>query len=349
MKKKILDNIYKKLTEAYKIQFIPLDDFEQKLADMHDDLRESLCIHIQDYTALLYSENHEESSQVVKVLKDDYILERFKSEFPYKRYTIENLDELRNGEKFIHFSEEYFQNLIKGWLEPELTVPFTEFLKKRLEDKMPQLKSFNEDSELDFENILWRYIHRTLGIHFNSIKSEYFLGVSQLELLKYIDKVLESFRLEYIKNEHLLLLSLADKYLNDVEFSGFETFIINVGTRNSNEERSGWITNKFNVVNNSQDYNFMSSSKDEKPIGGHFIHIFILHPKHLEKISVTIKEVEQTKYIIAKEIEKLSIKNECEVLISKHHGNETIIFDSRKEALNFQNKILEIKEGKRAK
>jgi hypothetical protein len=52
----------------------------------------------------------------------------------------------------------------------------------------------------------------------------------------------------------------------------------------------------------------MSSSKDEKPIGGHFIHIFILHPKHLEKISVTIKEVEQTKYIIAKEIEKLSIK-----------------------------------------
>jgi hypothetical protein len=193
MKKKILDNIYKKLTEAYKIQFIPLDDFEQKLADMHDDLRESLCIHIQDYTALLYSENHEESSQVVKVLKDDYILERFKSEFPYKRYTIENLDELRNGEKFIHFSEEYFQNLIKGWLEPELTVPFTEFLKKRLEDKMPQLKSFNEDSELDFENILWRYIHRTLGIHFNSIKSEYFLGVSQLELLKYIDKGFRKF------------------------------------------------------------------------------------------------------------------------------------------------------------
>jgi hypothetical protein len=161
---------------------------------------------------------------------------------------------------------------------------------------------------------------------------------------KRAEDILKAFREKYITNEHLAIHAFANKYLDDIEFTGFETYIVNVGKRYSKQEHSGWNSNSFSVINNGQNFHFKSSSKDEKPIDGHFIHIFILHPKHLEKISIAIKEVEQTKYIIAREIEKLSIKNECEVLISKHHGNETIIFDSRKEALNFQNKILEIKE-----
>ena len=44
-------------------------------------------------------------------------------------------------------------------------------------------------------------------------------------------------------------------------------------------------------------------------------------------------------------IEKISLKNEYEIVIVKHHGNETIVFDSRKEALAFQAKLIEIREG----
>ena len=71
-----------------------------------------------------------------------------------------------------------------------------------------------------------------------------------------------------------------------------------------------------------------------------------MNKRHLLKISITIEETEQTPYIIYKDFEKVSLKNECEIFISKHHGNETIIFDSRSEALDFQRKVLELKEGR---
>ena len=71
----------------------------------------------------------------------------------------------------------------------------------------------------------------------------------------------------------------------------------------------------------------------------------IFSKKHLIKLSITLNGVERTPYNIYRDCEKISLKNECEIVIVKHHGNETIIFDTRKEVLAFQLKLIEIREG----
>lgn len=149
-------------------------------------------------------------------------------------------------------------------------------------------------------------------------------------------------------NTILQLFKITENQISDIEFSGLESYTINIGERKCIAERSGWTTNNFQVINNGKTYTFSTSTKDENKIEGKFIHIFILqlNKRHLLKISITIEETEQTPYIIYKDFEKVSLKNECEILISKHHGNETIIFDSKKEGLDFQAKVLELKEGR---
>ena len=44
-----------------------------------------------------------------------------------------------------------------------------------------------------------------------------------------------------------------------------------------------------------------------------------------------------------KDFEKVSLKNDSEILIAKHHGNETIIFETKKDAKEFQEKVFEMK------
>lgn len=94
-------------------------------------------------------------------------------------------------------------------------------------------------------------------------------------------------------------------------------------------------------------YSFSQSYKDEKLTDGEFINIFIFQTSYLIKISLTLDEVERTPFIIHRDCEKVSLKNECELVIIKHHGNETIIFDTKEEALYFQKKLIERREGKR--
>jgi hypothetical protein len=346
MKKKILDNIYKKLTEAYKIQFIPLDDFEQQLAEKHDEFVTTIASYFQEYFKLMNSPNIEESSQIIKQSKEDYILERFNEDKAYyaDKYKMEDLESLKSEQSF-HF------DLFSKRYDVDSTIPnnryrifLKDYISKNVIAKYPKIEWQGLYDDLIVENIFYRYFF-SLVTDNNSLLQEDYLSIQDGDSIqKRAQEILKAFRDKYILNEYIALHYIANQNLDDIEFTGFETYIVNVGSRSAKEERFGWTTNNFHVINNGLDFGFTSSSKDEKPVKGHFIHIFILHPKHLEKISITIKEQEQTKYTIAKEIEKLSIKNECEVLISKHHGNETIIFDSREEARSFQNKILEIKE-----
>jgi hypothetical protein len=345
MKQKILDTIYKKLSEAYKIQFIPFDDFEQQLSEKHDEFVDAIVSYFQGYFSLMNSKNIEESSQIIKKTMDDFILESLNSSemYKYNYHVKEDLEELKNSSSMYNIFEKRYKDNI-SIPNNSFKVQLAEFISKRLLAKYPKIDwhDFNED--LILENIFYRYLFSlTRDYHFNV--SEKYLSIEESDSFKNrAEEIIEKFREKYLLNEHLWLHKLAKKYLDDVDFTGLETFIVNVGSRSTRKEHSGWNTNNFNVINNGLDFGFSSSSIDAKPIKGHFIHIFILHQKHLEKISITVMEQEQTKFIISRDFEKLSIKNECEVLISKHHGNETIIFESRKEAINFQNKILELKE-----
>lgn len=296
------------------------------------------------------SPNIEELSQIIKQSKEDFLVEHFKKQGTSSiKYTKEDLNEIKssNSNTYDHFAK-WFDDT-SATPNNRFKVPLSEYISKKLIPKYPNIEWQNFDADLIIENIFWRYLF-SLARDNNYFLSEKHLNINESVSFKNrAEEIIEKFREKYLLNEHLWLHTLAEKYLDDIDFTGLETFIVNVGSRSTRKEHSGWNTNNFNVINNDLDFGFSSSSKDAKPIKGHFIHIFILHQKHLEKISITVMEQEQTKFIISKDFEKLSIKNECEVHISKHHGNETIIFDSRKEALSFQNKILELKEGKRAK
>jgi hypothetical protein len=202
--------------------------------------------------------------------------------------------------------------------------------------------SLNDKDDFSIEKLFWNYFLNSLTTY------DYEKQIRKEELINSPETILEKFRLSYLSKELLKLLIITDKQLSDIEFSGLESCIINIGERKYVTERSVWITNNFQIINNGNKYTFSTSTKDESKIEGKFVNIFVLqlNKRHLLKISITVDETEQTPYIIHRDFEKVSLKNECEILIAKHHGNETLIFDSKNEALEFQRKVLELKEGR---
>jgi len=158
-------------------------------------------------------------------------------------------------------------------------------------------------------------------------------------------EIIRKFADNYLSNKFIQLFERAEKLLIDETISNFDTVIVNIGTKDYEKERSGWTTNSYKVINNNIEYTYTNSSKDEKSTRGEFINIFIHQKKHLIKLSITLNEVKLIRYIIYRDCEKVILKNENEIEIIKHHGNETIVFDERKDALAFQTKLIEIREG----
>lgn len=344
MKEKILNTVYKKLCEAFDTDFYTRKEFEKKLSDEYNSILESLAQITKAYFELKQAGDKE----IVKMTKDEYIVKQFNADRRSwnkpRIYTFEDLEELKNEQNYSHnhytkqsdtyfniYSDAYEHRYVDG--DKNIVITFKEYVISKLSQS---LKEGNQSSELSVKEIFWHYL-------IDSYLQRY--SIEQIE--KTPEKVIEAFKEWYLSDKYLQLHDIAEKYINDVSFSGFEQYIINVGTRNHESNRSGWATNSFEVLNNGKEYSFTTSTKDEKLIKGEFINIFILqlNKKHLLKISITLDEVDQTTYIIWKEFEKISVKNEFEIHIAKHHGNETIIFDTRKQALEFQEKIIEIKEA----
>ncbi len=343
MKEKILSIIYKKLCEGFQTQFYTYSEFEKEFSTNYSSLLADLTSLTKKYYQLKNSENQEESSEVIKIYREDYIIEAFnKNErhnyYNKNSYTIENLEELKEskGGDYDNYSKHYdyyFEN------ETNVVMPFLEFI----ETKADEIVSSKEDKDaLSIEKLFWNYFLNLFTT------SNWTSRIRKDELINKPESVLENFRVSYLSNVFLQLHNITDKQISDIEFSGLESCIINIGERKYVTERSGWTTNNFQVINNSKTYTFSTSTKDESKVEGKFVSIFILqlNKRHLLKISLTVDETEQTPYIIYRDFEKVSLKNECEILISKHHGNETIIFDSKKDALEFQAKVLELKEGR---
>lgn len=345
MKEKILSIIYKKLSDGFQTNFLRPGEFESLYSKHYPLLLEQLASFTRNYNKLKHSENKDESSEVIKVYKEDFIIKSFNDEernyYSQKRYTIDNLKELQEAKQDLYnnYAKKYdyhFQNEIDN-LERQFVIPLMTYVETKANEIASSLDS---KDNLSVEVLFWNYFLSSFTEWGNRIRKE--------DLINSPESVLETFKTYYLSTDFLQLLSITDKQISDIEFSGLESCIINVGERKYSTERSGWTTNNFQVLNNDKKYEFSTSTKDESKIEGKFINIFILqlNKRHLLKISITLNETEQTPYIIYKDFEKVSLKNECEILIAKHHGNETIIFDSKKEALDFQAKVLEIKEGR---
>ncbi len=342
MKEKILSTIYKKLSDGFQTHFYTYSEFENAYSKHYFSLLEELTSLTKTYYQLKNSANKDESSEVIKVHKEDFIIQSFnnkqRSYNSQNKYTIENLAELKETKEGDYSSysknyDYYFEN------ETNFVTPFLEFI----ETRAGEIVSAKENENiLSIDKIFWNYFLNSFATsNVGSLKRKE-------ELIKTPELILENFRADYLSNIFLQFLHTTDKQISDIEFSGLESYIINIGERKYITERSGWTTNNFQVINSGKTYAFSTSTKDESKIEGKFVNIFILqlNKRHLLKISITVDETEQTPYIIYRDFEKVSLKNECEILIAKHHGNETIIFDSKKEALDFQAKVLELKEGR---
>jgi hypothetical protein len=350
MKEKILETIYKKLCEGFNTNFYTLSEFEKEFSAISKTLLDTLISLSKDYQDIRNSTDRLVNSQIIRFQKDVYILDCYNSELWHNyhrkqtKYTIENLPELK---AYIPIEYERFSNNYDRDVERDydlLIVSITEFIAKKTIEyiSLTDDQKNNSKEKIPLTVLFWSYFH----IHYyeNEIKNSYHNKTKE-EILNTPEKVLQNFKESYLENKYLKLHEAAGKYLNDESISGLDSYLINVGVRVFEGQRAGWSNSKFQVLNNGKEYTFSNSSKDEKAINGEYINIFIFQKKYLIKLSISLDEVERLRYIIQRDFEKITLKNDCELVIIKHHGNETIILDSRKEALVFQEKLLDIREG----
>lgn len=338
MKDKIESEIYNKLCEGFNCVFFTFNQFEIEYEKYYLSITTEVINLFQNYNNLKTSKNKEESSQVVKIFIDDFIIQSFnedcKYDFGHVDYTLKSLNWLKLNkvyeyDRYVKSYDTYFNDN-----HPSVVKSFNAFIK----EKKSAILAETEINELSFEKLFWNYFVKNFRV--------YNYNINAIE--KNINNFFIDFRKVYLDNDILKIYEKAINQIKDIEITNYDSFVVNVGRRNYREGNSGWIINNFEVYNNKKEYEFSNSTKDESRLNGIFINLFLLqlNKKHLLKISVTLKETEQTPFIIWKDFEKISLKNDCEIFISKHHGNESIIFDSKIEAIKFQEKVIEIKEGR---
>lgn len=351
MNEQILKIIHKKFCEGFKTNFLPRKQFEKEFPEISDRLLKIIVELTKRHQELKHSKIEEDFRQIVKFSKDEFILEQFNSNNnrnygygrPLNKYTIDNLLELQNTrqddfERFSGLYEKYFNSDDKRVVE----LPLLEFIELVISDQLynENIDPNNENKSLD--DSFWAYF---LDNYFDKDYAENYLSYNINEIIDEPQNIIKKFTDSYLSNKFIKLLDKSEKHLADETISNFDTIIVNVGIRDFENGRAGWSTNLYKVINNGIVHSYSHSSKDEKNIKGEFINIFIHQKKHLLKISITLDEVERIPYIIYRDCEKISLKNESEIVIIKHHGNETLVFDERKEALAFQTKLIEIREG----
>ena len=208
----------------------------------------------------------------------------------------------------------------------------------------PKSNNFKE-KKIAIKHTFWKYFNDSLSKSYDLSYRHYedFIDSSR----NFPEKIITNFRTYYLSSPYFKLYLIAEKNITDEKLTALDKVIINVGKQTIELASNGWKTSNFQVFNCKKTYSFSQSFKDEKLTEGEFINIFIFQTTYLIKISITSEEVERTPFIIHRDCEKVSLKNECELVIIKHHGNETIIFDTKEEALYFQKKLIERREGKR--
>lgn len=325
---KILDSIHQKICSAFHAKFLRRKQFESESMRLADSWVEELKEYAKEYSRLL----EQKDTSIIRRNKKEYCTQKGNEVRYFRNSGYQgNSHNTPTPEEIEKFEKEYDEKLISN--DPDVVITLAEFIRIQINK--------NEETTNELNKEFWQFFNYKLY-------SDRFTRTSKQDLQLISSspaKIVEQFNDYYLTKPYNKLLDIAESYLNDLGLSGFETFVVNVGNRNYYSGRAGWVTHEYDVINNNKRYQYSSNTKDEPGIKGEFINIFILQKKYLIKVSISQIQSEQTKFLIWKDCEKLTVKNEVEVHIAKHHGNETIIFDTRKDALNFQSKILEAKEG----
>jgi hypothetical protein len=356
VKDSVLTVIHRKLCEAFKTRFLPRKEFERELANHADQLLATLISLTREYFRLREANDQE----VVKITKDDFILQQFNS-YAYHgspKYTAADLERLKAGAVWTNPNYQHHASTYESFLKEErseVVVSLADYIKSKTLHLLSESQTPNPAPSVT--ELFWGYFHKHYsGNHWRppetaiepqgrvtAIRPDWWWKTP--EIATDPQEVLDRFKFLSESNEYFELLDRAEQSIADVEAFGFELPVVNVGTMRYELSRSGWATTYYKVLDNDLIFHYTSSSKDEQVVEGDFVKIFIFQPakKRLLKITISRQEVDQT-YLIDRDFEKVSLKNDREILITKHHGNETIIFESRKDAKAFQEKILEMKQ-----
>lgn len=347
LKDEIIKIAIKKISDGFNLNILTQKQFEKELSLIEAGLLDELKSLINQYLKLKNSIDVSENSQVVLISKEKYILQQFNLEYAISHrspitfdfYSINHFEELKfnQPEKFITISSNYDKKLENE--DKHIVIPFSVFIKdKNHKFNSKDYHGGNDEKAFNLDVIFWQYFQNIYLLYKG-------WNINKIELLSSPEIIIQQFKDYYLANPHVKLLDVLEKNLDTETLSGFEKYVINVGERSFKIEQAGWIKNIFEVLNNGNKYLSFKTSKDENRIKGYFINLFIFQKKHLIKLAITLEEVERIQYIIYRDCEKVTLKNESEILIAKHYGNETIVFDTKKEALEIQSKIIEIREG----
>jgi len=333
MKEKILNEIHKKLSEGFNTKFLSKKEFEKEFAEHHKTILDELISQVDTYNKLKETSN----AEVIKIQRKDFILQQFNSnryryDTPYTDVSLATLEKEQDY-AFNEYAKNYDWRLENG--NEDIIVSLIDFMLEKIE---AHTKLKDGESDLALPYLFWNY--------FKSHEDKYRNKYETAKLMKSPVSILVKFGEDYLSNTFIQLLDRASIELADEPLSSFDPFIVNVGIKSYEHGRAGWTTFYYKIYNNKKQHAFSSSLKDEKAIGGEFINVFVFQTKYLIKFSISISEVEVNRYIIYRDCEKVAVKNECELVISKHHGNETIIFDTKKEAVARQLKLLEARDGR---
>lgn len=306
--------------------------FESEFEIQKDDLVKKLSQIVNQYSQLLKKRD----KKVIKISEADYILEMYnqsKSNHSNK-YTKKDLKSLKieNVKTYNSYAEKYnnsFQNKYE-----KTYVDLKEFIISETELLYPPNKKIYEYTIEDF---LWHFIHTKH--FFIELENEHKQQESLVQLLS-------NFKNHYKELDLYKLINCLEQNFDSNYDNSLYQIIINVGKKSSETNRNGYTNTNYTVFNDKKEFKFSSSSKDEKSFSGPFINIFIIQTKYLIKLTFGIDNNEEIKYIIKSDCEKVNIIKNLEMCISKHHGNETIIFDTKEDAAKCRDKFIEIREGR---
>lgn len=338
---KTIEKAYLKVIEAFSstknnIEFdavFPIPSiFEKEFENQKENLLKHITKLANQYSELIKKRD----KKVIKISEDEYILEMYNNSNRYLpvKYTKKDLKNLKieNVKAYNSYAERYnnsFQNSYE-----DTCVQLKEFIISETKFLYPIDKKI-----LDYtiEDFFWQYIHS---------QSIYINNTDENTLLESLSKLLINFKNYYQELELYKLINCLEQNFDLNYDNSLYQIIINVGKKSSDTNRAGYTNTNYTVYNDKKEFKFSSSTKDEKSFSGPFINIFIIQTKHLIKLTFGINDVEEVEYIISKDCEKNKIINGVELLISKHHGNETIIFDTKEDAKKWQTKFTEIRDGK---
>jgi ABC-type antimicrobial peptide transport system permease subunit len=332
---------YEKLSEELNVNFISRSNFEEEFISTSADLQETLKSLVAGYIEARDSDNFAISSKVVLTSRFDFILGRIRSESMI--YRIPSEEELKQDRFYKNYSSEYDRKMANG---VDVVSPIFDFLNDQIRD-IVQTNSSSHVKSVDA--YFWQYFYDL--VYAKKIMRDNGFSEEELDHKTFIESpelVLESFRKYYLSNEFVRIHDRLQQAVEAINFPIFE-FIVNVGKRKSTADRNGWVINNFEIMNQGVTYSFSTSAKDEDRVNGPFVDVYIpqYEKRRLYKISAYVSQTLETAYLMNRDLEKITIKNNCQVMIAKHHGNETIVFDTKEEAVKFQEKVMEIRDGRR--